>query len=115
MRYGLKWVLIRQKNYVICHNTINITYVKLFFFSSVPYLIYQEYIEMGTLKDFLMRNYQQSSSGNSYKQAIPDYDKNLQLTTFAADICEGMVFLAKETVRLTKILLILYMFLCSPS
>ncbi|XP_071851568.1 tyrosine-protein kinase transmembrane receptor Ror-like [Apostichopus japonicus] len=65
----------------------------------VPYLIYQEYIEMGTLKDFLMRNYQQSSSGNSYKQAIPDYDKNLQLTTFAADICEGMVFLAKETYR----------------
>ncbi|XP_071841831.1 uncharacterized protein [Apostichopus japonicus] len=58
----------------------------------VPYFIYQEYIETGTLKDFLM-------SGGSYKEGIPNYKKNLQLTTFAADVCEGMYFLAKHNYR----------------
>ncbi|XP_071841802.1 uncharacterized protein [Apostichopus japonicus] len=58
----------------------------------VPYFIYQEYIETGTLKDFLM-------SGGSHKGAPPNYKKNVQLTTFAADVCEGMYFLAKQNYR----------------
>lgn len=65
---------------------------------SVPYLIYLEYIDYGTLKDFLMRNYQQSSSGSSNKDDVRDYDKTLQLTTFAFDICQGMLFLDKQSV-----------------
>ncbi|XP_071841799.1 uncharacterized protein [Apostichopus japonicus] len=58
----------------------------------VPYFIYQEYIETGTLKDVLM-------SGGSYKVAPSNYKKNVQLTTFAADVCEGMYFLAKQNYR----------------
>ncbi|PIK49535.1 hypothetical protein BSL78_13595 [Apostichopus japonicus] len=65
----------------------------------VPYLIYLEYIDYGTLKDFLMRNYQQSSSGSSNKDDVRDYDKTLQLTTFAFDICQGMLFLDKQSYR----------------
>ncbi|PIK35513.1 putative tyrosine kinase receptor Cad96Ca-like [Apostichopus japonicus] len=83
------------KNATIMPRHQNIVDVLGVSLEDVPYFIYQEYIEYGTLKDFLMRNYQESSGGSS-KQDTPDQEKTLHLTMFAADICEGMLFLKKQ-------------------
>lgn len=46
-----------------------------------------------------MKNYQQSSTGSSNQDDSTDSDKILQLTIFAVDICQGMLFLDKQSVR----------------
>ncbi|XP_071818915.1 uncharacterized protein [Apostichopus japonicus] len=83
------------KNATIMPRHQNIVDVLGVSLEDVPYFIYQEYIEYGTLKDFLMRNYQESSGGSS-KRDTPDHEKTLHLTMFAADICEGMLFLKRQ-------------------
>ncbi|KAJ8024207.1 Tyrosine kinase receptor Cad96Ca [Holothuria leucospilota] len=60
--------------------------------TSVPYYIYMEYLEYGTLRDFLMRNYQQSRDSQSNVAQTLD-EKAIHLTGFALDVADGLIYL----------------------
>ncbi|KAJ8050795.1 Tyrosine kinase receptor Cad96Ca [Holothuria leucospilota] len=75
-----------------------------FFQLPVPYYIYQEYIDCGTLRDYILRNYQkrrqsQISSRGSLNENKVENKSKVSLTAFSLDACEGMSFLALHKFR----------------
>ncbi|KAJ8050800.1 Tyrosine-protein kinase transmembrane receptor Ror [Holothuria leucospilota] len=66
---------------------------------NVPYYIYQEYIGYGSLRDYLLRNYQQTRrsqicSSTTEGESHKEIERKWKLTGFAHGVSEGMSFLA---------------------
>ncbi|XP_071852676.1 uncharacterized protein [Apostichopus japonicus] len=71
----------------------------------VPYYIYQEYVDCGSVRDFLLMNYQSDYEANNAtsSQRTEKYEKiktrRLILTSFVNDINKGMDFLHTKSYR----------------
>ncbi|XP_071852675.1 uncharacterized protein [Apostichopus japonicus] len=72
---------------------------------NVPYYIYQEYVDCGSVQDFLLMNYQSDYEANNApsSQRTQKYEKiktkRLILTSFVNDINKGMDFLHTKSYR----------------
>ncbi|PIK53595.1 hypothetical protein BSL78_09513 [Apostichopus japonicus] len=70
----------------------------------IPYYIYQEYLDGGNLRHFMLRNFEQSNKDHIESQStstdtIPTDGKNLHLIQFALEVACGMAYLAYNNYR----------------
>ena len=71
---------------------------------TVPFYLYREYVDNGTLRDFLLRNYGSNRGGDLTISAVMD-DFNQTKPhpiAFARDVAEAMYFLQYHEVRLCR-------------
>ncbi|XP_071853302.1 uncharacterized protein [Apostichopus japonicus] len=62
----------------------------------VPFYVYLEYMENGTLRNFMLRNYQQkrdSENISNSQQRVSSEEQKLNLVRFSVDVVEGMSYL----------------------
>ncbi|PIK50164.1 hypothetical protein BSL78_12962 [Apostichopus japonicus] len=68
-----------------------------------PYYIYHEYVECGTLRNYMLRNYQNKRDSNKVfkfaQQTVSLEDQKLHLTAFSVDVVIGMAYLFENNFR----------------
>ncbi|XP_071851882.1 uncharacterized protein [Apostichopus japonicus] len=94
--------LAKQRQSLVSHpNIVDQIAVEV---SDFPYYIYQEYLDGGNLRHFMLRNFEQSNKDHIENQStstatIPTDGKNLHLIQFALEVACGMAYLAYNNYR----------------
>ncbi|XP_071850582.1 uncharacterized protein [Apostichopus japonicus] len=68
----------------------------------IPFYVYLEYMENGTLRNFMLRNYRQkrdSESISDSQQRVSSEEQKLNLVRFSVDVVEGMSYLFRNKFR----------------
>ncbi|PIK49527.1 putative fibroblast growth factor receptor-like 1-like [Apostichopus japonicus] len=98
------------------HNIVSIIGIAV---DDIPFYVYLEYMENGTLRNFMLRNYQQkrdSESISDSQQRVSSEEQKLNLVRFSVDVVEGMSYLFVNKVLgfLARHVRVVLTIICSP-